>query len=175
MSFCKIFSTLILCCFLTGCGFHPLYTPIRGSSRVAVPVKISTISERNGQILRNYLVDILTPEGPCKKPPYILDITLTETIIDIGIRRDETASRKNAIMTALLTLRDSKTNSILYTHTAKAINSFSIISQNYFSDLTTEEYAKREALHLLAEKISILVITYINSKEDKCHEPCVPK
>ena len=171
----RIFSLVWLCCFLTACGFQPLYLPIRGSSQVAVPIKIATIQGRKGQILRNYLVDLLTPEGAPQKPLYILDISLTDVVIDIGFRKDETSSRKNATVTALLTLRDSKTNAIVYTHTAKAINSFAIINQNYFSDLTSEEYAKKEALRLLAEKISLLVVTYIDSKEDKCDEQCVPK
>ena len=140
--------------------------PIKGSSQVAVPIKISTIKNREGQILRNYLVDRLTPEGAPQKPQYILNISLTEEITDIGIHKDETASRKNATMTAVLTLKDPKTNAIVYIHTTKAINSFAVINQNYFSDLTTEEYAKKEALRLLAEKISILVITYIDSKNE---------
>jgi hypothetical protein len=131
---------------------------------VAVPIKISTIQERDGQILRNYLVDLLTPEGPPQCPKYVLDISLTDVITNIGVNKDETASRKNATMTALLTLRDSKTNKVVYAHTTKAINSFAIISQNYFSDLTSEEYAKKEALRLLAEKISLLLITFIDSK-----------
>jgi hypothetical protein len=139
---------------------------------VAVPVKIATIKDRDGQILRNYLVDILTPAGSPCCPKYVLEICLTDTITDIGVNRDETASRKNAKMTANLTLRDCKTQKIVYTHTTSAINSFAILSQNYFSDLTAEEYAKKEALRLLAEKISLLIFTYI---ETHCEvEVCKP-
>ncbi|MBA3812937.1 MAG: hypothetical protein H0X26_00360 [Alphaproteobacteria bacterium] len=164
MLFFRIVTLLCLCCCVTSCGFHPLHVPIRGSSRVAVPVKIATIQDRDGQILRNYLVDILTPEGAPPCPQYILEISLTEAITDIGVNRDETASRKNATVTAILVLRDCKTNKVVYTHTTKAINSFAVLSQNYFSDLTAQEYAAKEALRLLAEKISMLLITFIDSK-----------
>lgn len=166
MLFFRIFTVLCLCYLVTGCGFHPLYMPVRGSSHVAVPIKIATIEDRNGQILRNYLVDLLTPEGPPQSPKYILHIRLFEAVASIGINKDETSSRKNATMNAILTLKDSKTNAIVYTHTTKAINSFAVISQNYFSDLTSEEYAKQEALRLLAEKITLLLITYLDKKNE---------
>lgn len=167
MLLCRLSILLCICCCVTSCGFHPLHIPIKGSSQVAVPIKVATINDREGQILRNYLVDLLTPEGTPEKPKYILTITLTEAIAAIGVNKDETTSRKNATMTALLTLRDTKTNAIVYTHTTKAINSFSVISQNYFSDLTSEEYAKKEALRLLAEKITLLLTTFLDSQYEQ--------
>lgn len=168
----RILSLSCLCGLMTGCGFHPLYVPVQGTSHVAVPVKIGKIEDRDGQVLRNYLVDLLTPEGAPQKPLYVLNISLTDVVADVGVNKDETARRKNATMTANVALIDCKTNAVVYSHTTKAINSFSVISQNYFSDLTTEDYAKKEALRLLAEKIALLVITYIDSKE--CAAPCAP-
>jgi hypothetical protein len=140
--------------------------PVKGSSHVAVPIKIATIEDRDGQVLRNYLVDLLTPEGAPQNPKYILHISLTDVVADLGVNKDETSSRKNATMTAILTLMDAKTSAVVYTHVTKAINSFAVISQNYFSDLTSEEYAKKEALRLLAEKISLLLITYLDTRNE---------
>lgn len=166
MSFFRIISLLCMCCLMTSCGFQPLYVPCKGTDRVAAPIKIATIQDREGQILRNYLVDIMIPEGSPQCPQYILEINLTDVVTDIGVNKDETTRRKNATMVADLKLRDAKTNCVVYTHTTKATNSYSIISQNYFSDLTTEEYAKREALRLLAEKISLLIFTYLDAKNE---------
>lgn len=162
----KTFSLLCFCCLVTACGFHPLHMPIKGSSHIAVPIKIATIKDREGQILRNYLVDLLTPEGAPQCPQYILEISLVDLVTDIGVNIDETTSRKNATATATITMRDSKTNAIVYTHSAVAINSFAVISENYFSDLVAEEYAKKEAFRLLAEKITLLLITFIDSKNE---------
>lgn len=166
MWFFKTFSLLWLCFLVTACGFHPLYVPIQGSSQVAVPIKIATINDRDGQVLRNFLVDMLTPEGPPQCPLYTLHVSLTDTITDSGVNRDETANRKNVTMMAALTLRDSKTQKVVYSHTTKAINSFAVLSQVYFSDLTSEEYAKKEALRLLAEKISLLLTAFLDSRNE---------
>lgn len=162
----NIVSLLCLCSLATGCGFRPLHVPEPCECRIAVPIKIATIQERDGQILRNYLVDLLTPEGTPSCPRYVLEVSLTDVIADIGVNRDETSHRKRATVTANLQLRDWKTHNIVYTHTTKAINSFSVISQNYFSDLTTEDYAKHEALRLLAEKITLLLTTFLEAENE---------
>ncbi|EKE10234.1 MAG: hypothetical protein ACD_16C00066G0011 [uncultured bacterium] len=165
MSFTRL---LTLCFFLslTACGFQPLYAPHNSRHNTSYPIKIAAIPNREGQILRNNLVDILTPEGAPSHPLYLLDITLTEAVISTGIKKDETTSRKEAKLTAKITLKDFCTNKVLYTHSTTAINSFSIIAENYYSDLTAQQYAKREAAGLLAEKIALLIKTYLNS----CHE-----
>ena len=165
MWFYKNISLFSLCFFLTACGFHPMYTPRDGKSDIAYPIKIATISNRNGQVLRNHLVDLLIPEGTKCNALYILEIGLTEKVKSIGVAKDETSTRKEATLTAAITLRDIRTNKVVYTHTAKAINSFNVISQNYYSDLVTDEYAKRQALRLLAEKITLLLTTYLDTNK----------
>lgn len=166
MSFSKIISFLCLCFLLTACGFRPLYSPYGCNSDIAYPIKIATIKERNGQILRNLLVDLLTPGGESAKPQYMLEIKLTEVIKAIGVNKDETTSRKAAVLTATMILKDSKTNKILYTHSVSAINSFEVISENYYADVVAQDYAKAEALRLLAEKIRLTLSTYLDNHHE---------
>jgi LPS-assembly lipoprotein len=166
MSFSKTISFLCLCFLLTSCGFRPLYSPYGCNSDIVYPIKIAKIPERNGQVLRNLLVDLLTPGGEAIKPQYVLEIKLTEVIKAIGVNKDETTSRKTAVLTAGMTLKDSKTNKILYTHSVNAINSFEVISENYYADVVAEDYAKEEALRLLAEKIRLTLSTYLDSRHE---------
>lgn len=156
-------STLCLFLSLVGCGFHPLYTPYNARHNTAYPIKIGAIADREGQILRNSLVDILTPEGTPAHPEYLLDVRLTESVKNTGIKKDETTNRKEAKLTAEITLTNFKTNKVVYKHSTSAINSFAVINQNYYSDLTAQQYAKREAALLLAENIALLISTYLNS------------
>jgi len=99
---------LLLCLSLTACGFRPLYVSSYDLCEVSYPVKIGTIEDRNGQILRNYLVDRLTPKGAPQKALYTLDVTLKENITDIGVRKDETSRRKQMIITAHMKLKNIK-------------------------------------------------------------------
>jgi LPS-assembly lipoprotein len=166
MSFSKIISFFCFCLFLTACGFRPLYSPYGCNSDIAYPIKIATIKERNGQILRNLLVDLLTPGGEAAKPQYVLEIKLSETIKAIGVNKDETTSRMEAVLTAVMILRNSKTNKILYTHVVNAINSFAVITENYYADVVAQDYAKAEGLRLLAEKIRLTLSAYLDSHHE---------
>lgn len=152
MLFYRLILSFCLCLFLESCGFRPLYMASENISNICYPIKIKTIKERNGQILRNQLLDLLTPEGQPEKPKYVLGIILTETIKAIGVNKDETTSRKEAVLTAAMSLSDAKSGKILYTHSVRSINSFEVISQDYYSDVVAQDYAKVEALRLLAEK-----------------------
>jgi len=157
---------IIFCFCLNACGFHPLYTSDETTCGMNYPLKIATIPNREGQILRNYLVDLLTHKNLSVKPKYTLEVKLTETPLDLGILKDETVNRKQITVTADIVLRNSKSK-IIYEHTAIAINSFAVLSQDYYADFVTEEYSKKEALHLLAEKIKLLVSLYLdNDGED---------
>lgn len=166
MLFFRGLSFLGFCLLLTACGFHPLYMPHVKNADISYPLKIATIPDRHGQILRNYLVDLLTPEGQPCKPVYTLEVKLTETITAIGVNKDETTSRKQALLTAGITLKNNKNYKVVYTHTVQAINSFQILSKNYYADMVAEDYAQREAIRLLAEKISLVLTTYL----DSCNE-----
>jgi LPS-assembly lipoprotein len=163
MSFSKNISFFCFCFFLTACGFRPLYSPYGCNSDIAYPIKIAKIQDRNGQILRNLLLDLLTPEGEATKPKYILEIKLTEVIKAIGVNKDETTSRKEAVLTAAMILKDSKTGKTLYTHSVKAIDSFEVLTENYYADVVAQDYAKTEALRLLAEKIRLTLSAYLDS------------
>ena len=97
MWFSKSFLLLSLTLFLTACGFRPLYQSNVDGINICYPIKIATIKDRQGQILRNYLLDLLTPQGASSKPQYILEVNLTTGISNVGINKDETTSRKEAI------------------------------------------------------------------------------
>lgn len=166
----KSFFTLIICIFLTACNMRPMYDD-NGSINICYPIKIATIKDRDGQILRNYLLDLMSPQGEPSKPRYLLEITLTSSIRSIGVNKDETTSRKEATLTALYKIKDFKSNRILHCGSAKGINSFNIsnftktLDQNYYSDVVAEEYAKKEALRILAEKIVLLITAKLELKK----------
>lgn len=150
----------LVCLAITSCGFRPLHTSLGKDCTASYPIKIATISDRYGQILRNNLVDLLTPGGPPCKPKYILEIKLTELLIDTGTGQDETTKRKQVTLTADLVLKNTK-HDIIYKHTVSAINSFAIIEQNYYANTIAETFAKKEGLGLLAQKIKILINAYL--------------
>jgi len=159
----KLLFSLSLCLFMTACGWQPLYTTPEDSTTVSYSLKIATIPDRHGQILRNFLVDMMIPEGTPPEPKYILKVVLTEEIAGIAVAKNENTIRKEATLTGLITLTESKTKKVVHTHTVKAINSFAVIGKNYYADIIAEDYAIKEASRLLAEKIRLVVSIYLKN------------
>lgn len=151
---------------LAGCGYRPLYgrssqgTPI--SSELA-KVRISLIANRAGHRLRNHLLDRMNPHGEPDVPAYSLKVNLTETRVDLGVRRDETRTRANLILTASFYLRDLKNNRVLFSAGAQRVASFNI-SNAEFSTISAENAARRRSVEGLADEITQRVAVYLNRR-----------
>lgn len=75
---------LLMASLLAGCGFHPLLASHEpGASSVATDfdkVRIATIDGRTGQVLRNDLIETLTPQGEPARPQYLLTVRVEEPL-----------------------------------------------------------------------------------------------
>ena len=76
---------------LAACGFQPMYAPAGGGQAIG-PVQVSQIDGKAGHVLKRELDRILAVENG-GAPPMILEITLSEQVTQLGIRRDESATR----------------------------------------------------------------------------------
>jgi LPS-assembly lipoprotein len=96
---------------LAGCGFEPLYGRV-GDRSVAddlAQIRVPPIAERSGQILRNHLLDRLTPRGQPEPARYTLRVVLTEPRPqDLGISRSDTVVRYGFQATADFRLFDAE-------------------------------------------------------------------
>lgn len=83
---------------LAACGFQPMYAPAGGGNAIG-PVQIGEIPGRAGHTLRTELSRILAVEND-GTPPMQLEITIVENVTQLGIRRDESATRAELRLTA---------------------------------------------------------------------------
>jgi len=80
-----------LALLISACGFQPMYAAPGGGNAIG-PVQIGEIEGRAGHVLRTELSRILAAEND-GSPPMTLEITLSEQVTQLGIRRDESATR----------------------------------------------------------------------------------
>lgn len=80
-----------LALLLAACGFQPMYAQPGGGNAIG-PVQIAEIEGKAGHVLRTELSRILAVEND-GSPPMTLEITLSERVTQLGIRRDESATR----------------------------------------------------------------------------------
>jgi LPS-assembly lipoprotein len=151
---------------LAGCGYRPLYGSGPGGSGVdseLAKVRVGLIADRAGHRLRNHLLDRMNPRGEPALPAYSLNVTLVESRVDLGVRRDETRTRANLILTATFQLRDLSSNRILFAASARRVASFNI-SDAEFSTISAESAARRRSAEGLANEITQRVAIHLNRK-----------
>ena len=150
---------------LSACGFEPLYARPDGNavtpSDEMAAIRILPLQDRVGQQMHNFLRDRLNPRGQPQAPRYELQVTLTELREDLGIRKDETATRGNLTMSANFVLLDARSKNALLSGLSRSTNSFNIL-QDQFATLFSENDARERALRELSDDIRLRLGIYFS-------------
>lgn len=172
MSLTKLLTSLSSIGFalvLSGCGFQPMYAQPQDDSIASQlsDVKIDVIADRSGQILRNYMLDMMT-ENSSDSNKYLLKVKLSETIRKLGFRRDETARHEEIAIFANIQLENLETGKIEFTDSLKEVASFSSgpkADTASYSASVAEDSSRQMALKVLSDNINLRVSSYLISKE----------
>lgn len=140
---------------LTACGFTPIYGS-HGSDGSPVAqalgnVAIENISDRNGQILRNRLIDRMYSQGRPRAPLARLNVSLHSSESAMGVQKDATTTRSQLNMTADFTLSDMDGKTV-HKGTAHAVASYSKLDAQY-GTLAAQRDAQERALGEISEQI----------------------
>lgn len=149
---------------LSGCGFQPLYAPTTQANEKLSQIKIKQIPDRMGQVLRNHLLDLLTPYGEPKNPEYILKVNIDEKRSDLALRKDATAKRAQLQYMAHVTLIHAVSHDAILSDKLDLMSGFSIGSHADFASipaLVSEEKARLRAMEILAQDIKSLLASYL--------------
>ena len=149
-----------------GCGFRPLYGETTGSSaETLAAIRIDLIADRSGQVMRNMLLERLTPTGPPSHPAYALSVALTESKRELALRKDETATRANLTITASFVLRALRDPQFgMFSGAATSTNSYNVLQSDY-ATLGSESDARERALRQLSEEIRIRIAAALQNPQ----------
>ena len=151
-----LFITLLV---LSACGFTPVYGTKDIGSAIA-NIEIGVIPDRDGQIVRNNLIDYLYRDGYPANPAYRLDVSpIDETIIEIGIDRADEASRAQLRQETDIALVNLDTNEIVLKRTVRSTSSYNILA-GQFTTFVTQNDARNQALNALSDTIIIQLELY---------------
>ncbi len=157
---------LLLGLALAGCGFQPLYG--RSDTQAVSPldhmaaIRIAPLPDRVGQQMHNLLRDRLNPRGQPREPAYRLDLELSESRRELGIRKDETATRANLILSASFTLREFGSDRVLLQGRTSSVNSFNILTSQFATSFS-ESDARKRALRELSDNIRTRLGIYFSA------------
>ncbi len=159
-----LFSMLIQ---LTACGFSPMHGKYSAANSQTVQndlsqIYIENIPNREGQFLRNALIDRFYQNGHPTNPAYKLDInTIEERLTDLDITKSSDATRAQLRLNTSLTLMDKQNNAVLLTRKLTATTSYNIL-QSQFTTRVSEQDARENALNDLAAQIERQISLYFN-------------
>lgn len=169
MSWFKSLSAALLVAGLSlaGCGFSPLYGE-RSASSVATPelaaIQIDSIPNREGQIVRNSLLDKMQPRGAAPKPLYRLQIGVSLARESLGVRIDDTATRGNLTMNASYTLIDLASGKPLMSARSRAVSGYNILDSDFATVISENDAIRRTAVEV-SEEIKTRVAVYLSSRK----------
>ena len=154
-----------LALFLQACGFKPLYTTQDGVSISPSfgEIKILSIPNKDGQFLRNLLIDRIYTEGRPANTRYSLKIkSVKETTSRLGIRKDASATRAQLRLTAGMILIDHQSNNeTVLKRDIKSVVSFNILD-NQYATLITEQDARERALNEISNDVIMQLSLFFN-------------
>lgn len=157
-TFCLLLSLPVL----AGCGFRPLYGSNDGK---VVPefsqVAIAQPDDRGEQLLRNRLLDILTPKGSPDRPRYLLNYQITDSVGSVFVTRAEEITRSNLSFTLYATLHDYESGNVVYSAYTISQASFNQTTNDY-ANLISERDARDRAMRDAAEQLRIRLANYFD-------------
>lgn len=160
---------------LAACGFQPLYVQRTindgwydkeqfdtSISEEMAQIKISSIKDRFGQLLRNELLDLLTPRGVPQNSKYRLDVVLEDKIVTQQAMRDDVTATNERI--------EYRVDYKLFQGADQLINGNSIafvsydILQNPYSTTMAQKKAEKDAAKIIANDIALRIGAYFHTK-----------
>ncbi len=150
---------------LGGCGFEPLYGRF-GDGSIAddlAGIKIRIIGSRSGQLLRNHLLDGLTPKGELARPAYTLRVELIEPRPqDLGVARDDSVVRYSYSTVARFKLDDPSGRSV-FEGQSSSLSSYEVTNSE-FATVAGRTNARDRVLEEIAVDMKAQLAVFFRSR-----------
>ena len=147
------------------CGFRPLYGRRESDGSATVDdlaeIYIAPVPDRPGQQFTNLLRDRINPRGVPARARYRLEVILTESITEVALRRDETATRANLRMTANYVLVSRVDDSVVLRGRSFSVNSYNILESQFATQVSADD-ARERGIRELTDDIRTRLAVYFS-------------
>lgn len=144
---------------LAGCGFRPMHADSAdtGAATQTARVEVLRIPDRNGQILRNFLIDRFVPGSGEAKTVYKLSSEVDAQEQNLGTQLDATTTRARLTVTARFKLTGGGAQKEF---SSRVVASYST-SESDYATLVAEQSATERALREIADDIARQITLYL--------------
>ncbi len=148
------------------CGFKPLYGEHSGvfdaANALESGIEVANIQDREGQFLRNQLIDRLNLKGRPAEAPYILTVAPLKTeLTNLGIRKDATSTRAMLQVSSKMILTERATGKAVLVRDIRAVGGYNQLD-NQFATLVSKASVSDHMLEELADTVVTEIALYFN-------------
>lgn len=157
---------------LAGCGFSPLYGRSEGGAvaEELAKIRVLPIANRSGQVLRNHLLDGLTPMGEPQKPEYTLQVVVEEANPQaLSITRTDTTVRYGYSANIRYRLISSEGKDLMQAATSGSTSYLATSSQ--FATVSSHANARERVMEDAANEIRGQVVAFLRARLDARRKP----
>ncbi len=147
---------------LSACGFTPLYGNTKQAASHLSTVAIANLPDRPGQQLRLLLSDRFYGAQPQQPAQWNLSVTVNSSKEDLGLRRDDVATRARSSWVAQFALTRTGEAAPALTGTERSFVSYNIFTDPYATS-AAEANAQERGLTQLADLITNRVALYLSA------------
>lgn len=154
---------------LAACGFEPMYATPDAATQKSVKasyadIEIVNIPDREGQYLRNALIDRLYNQGRPADARYALEIEpLKRTLTNQAIQKDATYTRALMEYSTTMRLRDRKSGDVVVLERRqRALGSYNLLD-NQFATISSRDSLNDHLLDELADSIQLALALHFKS------------
>lgn len=155
----SLFKTIITClCLavsLSACGFESMYTAQNQgiAQGLKSSIEVDNIPDRDGQYLRNLLVDRLYTAGRPAEPRYQLKFSpLAKEVVNIGVQKDATATRAQMQIVTKMQLVEKNTGTVLLERNLRTVGAHNLLD-NQLATLVSQQNITEGILQELSDDI----------------------
>ena len=166
MSFFRFVCTCTLLVALAACGFSPLYggAENRAINEEFAHINITSIKDREGQIVHNFLLDRLNPSGRRADSRYTLSVAVSRTMQEIGLKFTEEATRAKLTLIARYFLTRDTDGKILAEGSVRSVNNYNL-SNSEFARVASERDATERAAREVSDEIKTRLGLYFSRRD----------
>lgn len=163
----KRLAPLFLALALPGCSLHPLYAGGESGpvAKGLAQVDVAPIAGKSGWLMANALRDRLPSRGDAPAT-FRLEIKLDDSILGLGVRRDDTITRERRTLRARYQLVDLANGEVMLDASAGSDEGIDVVNSEY-ATIAAENSAMERLTETVADQIVTRIAVYTRNADRK--------
>ncbi len=158
---------LLLIMTVSSCGFKPMHkdgeTFINNKTASSAKVYIENIPNRDGQQLRNLLIDRIYTNGRPKQATYKLKLSpLKERLVGLDIKKDASSTLTQKTISSKMELINNISGKVVMTRLLRVSNSHNVLGNQFANNMSERAITDNMLREMSDEAVNELNLYFYN-------------